>query len=322
MSLDQFRKVYLEQHLASLAETSGLKSLGTIDRFQALIGPIRLSAVNSQRISEFQSLLRNEGLAESTIAGMLKTLHAALSWAKSINLLRTVPTFPRMARAKSGAKSKLMKGRPITDREFLKMLGATGRIVGKDRKKEWQRYLRGLWLSGLRLKESIVLYWDRWDKLGVDLTGRRPMLRISSESEKGNRDRLLPITPDFADFLMETPKSERIGPVFPISRHRKHKKRPSHFWVSRVISKIGKSAKVVVDSRGPKYASAHDLRRSFGDRWSRRVMPQVLMELMRHESIETTLRYYVGRNAESTSDAVYAAFPEAKRGDTAGDRHQ
>ena len=37
-------------------------------------------------------------------------------------------------------------------------------------------------------------------------------------------------------------------------------------------------------------------------------MPQVLTELMRHESIETTLRYYVGRNAEQTTDAVWAAF--------------
>ena len=37
-------------------------------------------------------------------------------------------------------------------------------------------------------------------------------------------------------------------------------------------------------------ASAHDLRRSFGFRWSCRVMPTVLGKLMRHESIETTMR--------------------------------
>ena len=56
-----------------------------------------------------------------------------------------------------------------------------------------------------------------------------------------------------------------------------------------------------------KFASAHDLRRSFGERWSHRVMPQVLMELMRHESIETTNRYYVGRNAQATADIIWAA---------------
>jgi len=31
-----------------------------------------------------------------------------------------------------------------------------------------------------------------------------------------------------------------------------------------------------------KYASAHDLRRSFGTRWAKRVMPVVLQKLMRH----------------------------------------
>jgi hypothetical protein len=29
---------------------------------------------------------------------------------------------------------------------------------------------------------------------------------------------------------------------------------------------------------------------------------------MRHESVETTLRYYVGRDADATADALYAAF--------------
>jgi len=56
-----------------------------------------------------------------------------------------------------------------------------------------------------------------------------------------------------------------------------------------------------------KYASAHDLRRSFGERWASRIMPQVLMVLMRHESIETTMRYYVGRNAPTTADVLWAA---------------
>ena len=56
-----------------------------------------------------------------------------------------------------------------------------------------------------------------------------------------------------------------------------------------------------------KYASAHDLRRSFGERWATRVMPQVLQELMRHESIETTLRYYVGPNAQATAAVLWEA---------------
>ena len=45
-------------------------------------------------------------------------------------------------------------------------------------------------------------------------------------------------------------------------------------------------------------------------------MPQVLMELMRHSKIETTMRFYVGRNAESTAKLVWGLS-----GDTSGDTH-
>lgn len=67
-----------------------------------------------------------------------------------------------------------------------------------------------------------------------------------------------------------------------------------------------------------KYASAHDLRRSFGERWSTRVMPQVLMALMRHESIATTMRYYVGRNANTTADAVWEGYKRSQEGTVLG----
>lgn len=52
-----------------------------------------------------------------------------------------------------------------------------------------------------------------------------------------------------------------------------------------------------------KYASAHDLCRAFGQQWSARVMPAVLQQLMRHVSIETTMKYYVGRDADAVADA-------------------
>ena len=100
-------------------------------------------------------------------------------------------------------------------------------------------------------------------------------------------------------------------------------------WASRIICRIGKAAGVKVDirrarrSKGDppkatgkvndkpkmkvKFASAHDLRRSFGSRWAIRVMPVVLQQLMLHGSIDTTLRYHVGQDAEATADAIWAA---------------
>jgi hypothetical protein len=60
-------------------------------------------------------------------------------------------------------------------------------------------------------------------------------------------------------------------------------------------------------------ASAHDFRRAFGVRWAARLMPAQLMELMRHESIETTLRFYVGTDAQRTAEAAWAAFDALQR---------
>jgi hypothetical protein len=36
-------------------------------------------------------------------------------------------------------------------------------------------------------------------------------------------------------------------------------------------------------------------------------MPNVLRELMRHADISTTMKFYVGQNAEATADAVWNA---------------
>jgi integrase len=115
--------------------------------------------------------------------------------------------------------------------------------------------------------------------------------------------------------LLAVPKCQRTGRVFKLPFARKD-------TVSKVVTEIGQTAgvKVNTDPRTGKikYASAHDLRRSFGERWAARVMPQVLMQLMRHESIETTMRYYVGRNAETTADVLYAAVAGKTTGNTSG----
>jgi len=43
----------------------------------------------------------------------------------------------------------------------------------------------------------------------------------------------------------------------------------------------------------------------------RDLLPAQLKELMRHESIETTLRVYVGTDAQTKADAAWAAYERA-----------
>lgn len=69
-----------------------------------------------------------------------------------------------------------------------------------------------------------------------------------------------------------------------------------------------------------KYAAAHDLRRSFGTRWASDVMPATLQQMMRHQSIETTRRSYVTRNAQATAALIRAAYEKRQLGYQSGNR--
>ena len=119
------------------------------------------------------------------------------------------------------------------------------------------------------------------------------------------------MTPDFVAFLEETPANLRTGPVFRLNARRGHAGRISAEQAGKVISEIGEAAgvKVWTNPRNGqiKYASAHDLRRSFGTRWALQVKPFCLQELMRHSNILTTMRYYIEIKAQELAAAIWAA---------------
>jgi integrase len=144
------------------------------------------------------------------------------------------------------------------------------------------------------------------------------MLQIPAESEKGGTHRLLPLVPEAAELFQNVAKADRAGWVFrPLNKQGEPLSR-SRWAVGDAFEAIATKAGVVVgereklDSDGKpvivkEYASAHDLRRAFGTRWARRVMPTVLRELMRHASVSTTMAYYVTQNAEATAEVLWVA---------------
>lgn len=316
----EFRARYENEALPSLAENTAGKVLSMFNSIEKHVSPARLADLTAERIVTWQQALRDKHLSEATIKSYSAHLKAALRWAADIKLLATVPRIRMPQRAKN---QRVMKGRPLTTEEFEKLLAALPKVVGTRRAPSWEFLLRGLWWSGLRITEALTLRWDGHG-LTVDMTGKRPMLRIPAEAEKGNRSRVLPLAPEAAEMLQAVPEDERTGFVF----------NPAHKWhqggrlkrmaVIRTISRIGQKALVKVNStmKGGtevvKWASAHDLRRAFGERWAQRVMPPVLQQLMRHAEISTTMRYYTGRDAETTAELLYGSL----KSDTGSDSDQ
>jgi integrase len=174
----------------------------------------------------------------------------------------------------------------------------------------WRFLLRGFWTSGLRLSEACDLHWGGNVGHTIDYSRKHPMFRISGAFEKAGQDRLLPMTPEFAQLLDTVPPEDRYGPVFELVGGRGQSVTNPH-RIDRTISLIGEASGIVtahnpLTGEPRKHATAHDLRRAFGFRWSRRVMPAVLMELMRHARIETTMRFYVGENADATAEEIWS----------------
>lgn len=284
------------------------------NQLERIVSPAMLTDVTGPRLSTYEVGLRIAGKREATIATYLRAVRAALNWAAEIEVVATVPR----VRIPKAAGQRRARGRAVTGEEFDRLVRAMRRHVGESRFPSWERLLRGLWLSGLRLGESLDLWWDRNDKImPLNVDGRRPVLSVPAALQKNRKDQTCPMAPEFVAFLREIPAANRTGPIFsPLGKKRVAR---STDFVSRQISAAGKVAKIVVarDDEQPRYVTAHDLRRSFGDRWAQKVMPAVLKELMRHADIATTMAYYVGRSAEQTADVLWQTVTRA--GDSLGD---
>lgn len=307
-----FRDAYEKAKALQIRESTSSKIFAMFNVIEDLMKPDDLRRITPQWITLLQRRLLDAGRSMATVEGHCRHLKAALNWAREQGLIHMVPKFPRLKQAR---RVKVMKGRPISKEEFDLMLKAVDEVIdipetmnaeskkSREEQRESIRFLlRGLWLSGLRLGEALSLTWDQWaDGIRVDMSGPYVQLLIPAESEKGGKDRIYPVTPDFADFLRAIPDSEREGRVFRVKLHRGICTRID--TVSRIITAIGTEAEVKVDEKAgkPVFASAHDLRRAFGARWSRRVSSMILKELMRHESVQTTEKFYVGIQADETA---------------------
>lgn len=301
MSWEVFRVYYEDTHLASKSPKTASLATTAMNWFEKSIGkPKRIDMISSLVIARLVTDWRERGIRETTIASYLRQLRAALGWAHKMRLIRERPVF-----AMPSSSARFMRGRPINIKE-CRVLLQTARAVRPSDWRQWVRFLRGLWYSGLRLEEAIKLSWTD-PPLRVDLDGGKyPRLIIHHYGQKSRKDEVAPLAPDFATWLRRTPSERRVGRVLPIhSTWGSDRLVNAPNRVGRILSEIGTTSKIVVNEEG-KHVSAHDMRRSFGTRWAARVKPLTLKRLMRHASIETTLRYYVEQDADDVAEELWA----------------
>ncbi len=310
MAWDDFREQYRVLHLATVRDSTAIHHESRLDILEKILKPRTLGdAADPTALQTLQAKLlsgsasrRGKPRSAHTVRGYLNSVLAAFNWAYLQGWLREAPKLRKI----KTARQKVMKGRPITQAEFDRMLEATVGVVGEVAAPYWKKILRGLWESALRLDELLHVSWDRPGSIRpIWKSNQLPILDIPAAMQKNDTEECIPLLPWFEAVLLETPPEERTGWVFePQSLQTRlgrkpRPARPDAEWVGKVIARIGKAADVIVDpadertGRPTKYASAHDLRRSCGERLRNAgVPPLVICRVMRHSSWETTRKHY------------------------------
>ena len=329
MEWPEFREQYRTLHLATIRDSSAIHAESRLDLAERILKPRTLGDVaDPNALQRLQARLlagdqsrRKKPRSPHTVRGYMGCVLAAVNWAYLQGWLANAPKIRKL----KTPKSKVMKGRPITEAEFERMLECTPGVVGEKAAESWQYILRGLWESALRLDELMHVSWDIPGTIRpVWKDGQLSVLDIPAALQKNDTEESIPLLPWFEAVLLETPPEYRTGWVFEplslqlrIGRKVRHH-RPDAEWVGRVVSRIGEAAGIVVEQadertgRPIKYATAHDLRRSCGERLREAgVPPLVICRVMRHASWETTRKYYAPGDVQQDAAVLRAVLDQA-----------
>lgn len=257
-----------------VAEGTAQQYRTTFAHWERLVGSSRdIALVDSLAVSQFESALRRQKLKTATVSKVLRHLRSFLRWCARKKFVDRAPEIDMPKQQ----KKRLAKGKPITEAQFNSLIDDYKKSGKKD-VDSWANFLRGLWLSGFRSHELARLHWTDGDII-LDLDHDPfPAVLFRGDPQKSRQEEAWPLPPDFLAYVRQIER--RRGLVFPLPVR-------DRTSVSRQACEILK----------PLGASCHDLRRSFATRWATKVPPAVLMTMLRHQSISTTMDFYVDLGA-------------------------
>jgi integrase len=297
ISWERFRERFEEEYVAGCRENTRRNFTATLDHFETICGPKRLSGVTARTVSLFVAGLRKlpgrrkgtPALLPSTIKVRLQFLHTALSWAVSQKMLPEVPEFPPVRVPKKDPQ-------PVPLESFE-------RLVAKAPDANMRAYLLTGWLAGLRLGEALLLEREPTEAAPyLDLA--RDRIVLPAEYVKADKDQWVPLDPALRQALAALPPHGKK--VFRFADW--HGKDLTLTGVSNRVIKLAKKAGVKLSMKA--------LRRGFGCRYAGKVPAQVLQKLMRHANIRTTMDYYANVD-DAAMEAVLGSQRNGSRNNEA-----
>jgi integrase len=274
VSWSTFRSRYESEWVSELRPNTQSSIKSALNLAESLLSPT--TPGDLMDLGVFYKAAKEKGLKSTSIRTYCKKIKVALDWAIRQHWARGPVQQPDVP---TKVLRKLPK-EPLTD-EQLSVLFAAADALGE----QAALLIRGLAYSGMRISEAEDLRWDR-GVFRMNLANRT--FAVDALGDKAGRDRLVPMTVEFRDLVTQVPPDERSGYVFlPQCKDRSE--------LRQLVLKVGKVVKPSLGRR----ATPHDYRRTFASKWAMKVQPLTLQKLMRHDSLVTTLTYYVRLSADA-----------------------
>ncbi|MFO0979128.1 MAG: tyrosine-type recombinase/integrase [Planctomycetaceae bacterium] len=150
---------------------------------------------------------RYEERSPNTVNTLMGAVMAFVRFCKGRGWVLEVPALQKLE------SDEVMKGRPITESEFQKMLDITPKVVGASSAESWIFTLRVLWESGFRVGDVMNFSWSDprcIHPIWPTQSNHFPTIVIAS-SQKNGRVQEIPMLPGLVDLLESIPSKDRKG---------------------------------------------------------------------------------------------------------------
>jgi integrase len=283
---EEFRKEYEAKVLDGLAVRSRDEIRFSLNNFERVVRPVKMSAIRTATIDDFVARRRKDPgrkvgdlVSPATINKDLRHLRAALRWAKSRKYIAEVPEFGMVKVYK-----RLVTF--ITPEHFAALYQACDAATLPRQQPFpaadwWRALLVTAYMTGWRISELLALGRDDLDlDAGVAIT--------RAEDNKGKRDERVKLHPVVVEHLR---KLAGFHPqVFPWP----HNEQTLYRQFAQIQEAAGIHLPCTKGHEHTRYCHVygfHDLRRAFATMNADRLTADALQTLMRHKSYQTTQVY-------------------------------
>lgn len=276
-------------------------------RFQKIHGDFWCSRLHKTHLLDVERQMVTDDLASATIASNMATIWAIVNWGIDQDMLPAIKR-PRRRKRKADKAESVSGGRSLTGEEIDRMVAAIRANVELDGKpllkanEDPESFVRAIYAArfmGLRIDDCHRLSFNNGPGRHVAYIDETvPVIAFCSDQKNGLEEDV-PLTPQAVDWLRTVPKD--LEWIARARGTRGWHKTPHR--LCRVIAGAGKAARIVTKrtSRRIKYASAHDLRRTFAVEMLARLSVKEVQKLTRHADCQILLRYYADVQQDTLS---------------------